>query len=324
MLNRMFSIYCDSLIEAEWFQNLSEKFKDSKIIKIKERSKNNNVIEDLIKYDRPDIILTKKGKALLVVEKMREVPTGHNVGQRMARIVRASELQIPCIYFFPYRARKHGKYTSICNVNARLFFAINKINEIHKSSTVAVNWPTDTNGELIGDEKKDLELREIMSNLIDCSFDKDNNIFNKLKEKNAKSYEEAVKTKPQYSKPPGSVKIVLTESILNQKITKKELNNEDVKKLKKYKECCVYTIEMKKESCKRQDPYTGTQFIYEYSYCRVGTKVENREKNLILNFPLLKKKYFLSQNTNNFNTKSSNWYLIANAFLFEDGIHILR
>jgi len=128
----MFSIYCDSLIEAEWFQNLSEKFKDSKIIKIKERSKNNNVIEDLIKYDRPDIILTKKGKALLVVEKMKEVPTGHNVGQRMARIVRASELQIPCIYFFPYRARKHGKHTSICNVNARLFFAINKINEINK------------------------------------------------------------------------------------------------------------------------------------------------------------------------------------------------
>lgn len=320
----MFSIYCDSLIEAEWFQNLNERFKDSKIIKIKERLKNNNLIEDLIKYDRPDIILTKNEKALLVVEKMREVPTGHNVGQRMARIVRASELQIPCIYFFPYRARKHGKYSNICNVNARLFFAINKINKIHNCTTVAVNWPVDVDGELLGDEKKDLELKEIISNLINYSFNKDNNIFDKLKKNNLKSYEEAIKIKPQYSNPPGSVKIVLTESILNQKIIKKVLNNDDAKKLKKYKESCVYTIAMKKESCKRQDPYTGTQFIYEYSYCRLGTQVENREKNLILNFPLLKKDYFLSQNTNNPNTKSSNWYLIANAFLFKDGIHIIR
>ena len=67
MLNIMFSIYCDSLIEAVWFQNLNERFKDSKIIKIKERLKNNNLIEDLIKYDRPDIILTKNEKALLLI-----------------------------------------------------------------------------------------------------------------------------------------------------------------------------------------------------------------------------------------------------------------
>jgi len=320
----MFRIYCDSLIEAEWFQNLNEKFKDSKIIKIKERLKNNELIEDLIKYDRPDIILTKGKKALLVVEKMREVPTGHNVGQRMARIVRASELQIPCIYFFPYRARKHGKNSNICYVNARLFFAFNKINEIHNCSTVAVDWPTDADGELIGDEKKDLELKQIISNLINYSFNKDNNIFDKLKKNNSISYEKAIKTNPKYTKPPGSVKIVLTESILNKKKIKKVLNNDDIQKLKKYKHSCIYTIAMKKESCKRQDPYTGTQFIYEYSYCRMGTQVENRAKNLILNFPLLKKDYFLSQNTNNPNTKSSNWYLIANAFLFKDGIHLLR
>ena len=42
-------------------------------------------------------------KVLLVVKKTREVPTGHNVGQRMARLIRAVELGIPTIYFCPFK-----------------------------------------------------------------------------------------------------------------------------------------------------------------------------------------------------------------------------
>ena len=50
-----------------------------------------NIIQKLLKYDRPDIILVKEGVPKLVIEKTREVPTGHNVGQRFARLVNAVE-----------------------------------------------------------------------------------------------------------------------------------------------------------------------------------------------------------------------------------------
>jgi len=66
MLNKMFSIYCDSLIEAEWFQNLSEKFKDSKIIKIKEFVNNLDINSQIEKENLKDALINyikeKKGK----------------------------------------------------------------------------------------------------------------------------------------------------------------------------------------------------------------------------------------------------------------------
>ena len=82
----MYTIYSDNLIEADWFKSLNKKFSDSKVALIKSRGNNLPIIEKIISYDRPDIILLKNNKPLLVVEKTREVPTGHNVGQRMARL----------------------------------------------------------------------------------------------------------------------------------------------------------------------------------------------------------------------------------------------
>lgn len=117
-------IYADSLIEFKWFQGLNKNFYDSKYIKIEGRNNNPPVIEEIIKYDRPDIILAdeKEHKPLLVLEKTREVPSGHNVGQRMARMVRAAEMNVPFIFFIPFRARKHGQMTQILNMNQRIIF----------------------------------------------------------------------------------------------------------------------------------------------------------------------------------------------------------
>ena len=81
---------------------------------------------------------------------------------------------------------------------------------------------------------------------------------------------------------------------------------------------------MTEQNCKRQDPYTGAQFVYDYAYCRSGKSVDQKNRNLILNFPLIKKNIWLKENPNNPNTKSCNWYLTANALMFKDDILILR
>ena len=86
----------------------------------------------------------------------------------------------------------------------------------------------------------------------------------------------------------------------------------------------IYKIVMSEAKCKRQDPYTGTQFIYDYCYCRKGKNINDKKMNLILYFPEIRKNVWLEKNPNNLDTKSSNWYLIANALMFKDDILILR
>jgi hypothetical protein len=51
-------IYSDNAIEAAWFKNLHPRFGDVTEALILSRGQNTPVINDLIHYDRPDIILS--------------------------------------------------------------------------------------------------------------------------------------------------------------------------------------------------------------------------------------------------------------------------
>ena len=126
-------IYCDALQEGEWFKGISLNFRNAELLEINSRGSNPKLIEEIIEYDRPDIILVIDKKIKIVLEKTEEVPTGHNVGQRFARIVKSAELRIPFIYFCPFVAMKHGKYANRCFINARLFTAIENIRHSESS-----------------------------------------------------------------------------------------------------------------------------------------------------------------------------------------------
>ena len=163
-------IYCDALQEGEWFKNLSNSFRNAGLLEIESRGRNLPFIERLIEYDRPDIILVIDGKVKLALEKTEEVPTGHNVGQRFARIVKSAEIQIPFIYFCPFVAMKHGKYANKCFINARLFTAIENMSKIHKVPILVMNWIADKNYELIRDGKEDAELKLLIDDLLSNDF----------------------------------------------------------------------------------------------------------------------------------------------------------
>ena len=183
-------IYSDNLIEADWFQNLSPEFKDTKTELIKQRNKNIPIINELVDYDRPDIILLDQNqKPLLVLEKTAEVPTGHNVGQRIARLVKAIEKGVPTMLFFPFDARKHGTHTGICNLNARLLLAFKRMWEIHDTPIFAINLKSDSNGELINDGSEDEELKKILRNIIKDKFSLKSKIYKKYKDLNYEEYQ---------------------------------------------------------------------------------------------------------------------------------------
>jgi len=315
-------LYSDDATEAEWFKNLNPYFKKLKSKLILARGKNIKIIDELVKYDRPDIILLNDGKPVLVIERSSTVPTGHNQLQRVARLVRALELGIPCIYLLKYKAKKGGLYSGMCYLNPRILKSFVKMWEIHNTPIIAVEWPTDSNGQSINDGSEDDDLKLIFENLVDSLFNKQDQIYFNFKKKNQDQYNSSIKTRKAYDHPPSSVKIIKTKEFIN--LNDKKIITKDQDLLKAKIDSVVYTIDMTEENCHRQDPYTGAQFVYDYAYCRDGKSVEEKNKNLILYFPSIKKSVWLKKNPNTLNNKSSNWYLTANALMFKDDILILR
>ena len=122
----MFIIYCDSIQEGKWFQDLDFHFRDSKLeIMLSSTVTNTQGLEDFLLYDRPDIILKKNDTVILVLERTIEVPSGHNVGQRFGRLVSAAKKNVPVVYFGPYMAYKHGGNTAGPRyMNLRLFYSL--------------------------------------------------------------------------------------------------------------------------------------------------------------------------------------------------------
>ncbi|MCL2755524.1 MAG: hypothetical protein FWE45_00530 [Firmicutes bacterium] len=309
-----FIIYYDSLSECIWFQGLHPSFANAQRRLIGTRTNNPPFINSLLLYDKPDIILTCNDEPVLVIEKTSEVPTGHNVGQRFARLVRAVELGVTTICFFPFDSRKHGLYSSICNLNIRFIKAAQKMYQIHNTPLLAVNWQADNRGELVNDGSEDDRLKEILGNFVSSGFNKNcNEIINQL-EYMSNEYARRLLAKPSYARFPNSVLIQSTDSFLSQyRIANAPMS------IVNRPNTLVYKIEMTPDSCKRQDPYTGMQFIYDYISCRTGTVPSDKHNNLVLHFPHLTQSLWNSKNPNNLATKSSNWYLTANILLFADG-----
>lgn len=318
----MIEIYCDDLQEGLWFKKLLAHFNESEIKTIKAKGANPSYIERFLRYDRPDIILVIDKEPKLVIEKTSEVPTGHNVGQRFARIANSAEEGAMFIKFFPFKARKHGRYTGICYVNARLFVAFEKMMELHKIPVLAINWPCDSNGELIRNGSEDKEVRLLINELVKFNFTPNlcPNV-ERIKAEMKKEYNDRIKMHPAYKRPPPTVQILKTSNyinMLNQKFPNevKELSQRFLNR----EETLVYRFSMTEEHCRREDPYTGTQFIYDYIWCRNGVEPTDKYRNLVLTSPLIRKSVWLRANPNNPDRKSWLYYVISNLIVLKDGI----
>lgn len=314
--------YGDNRTEARWFNALSPLLAGAGYVPIGGRGTNPPAIEALITYDRPDIILTADDVPVLVVEKTREVPTGHNIGQRMARVVRSAELGVPFIKFLPFDAMKHGRYASMCRLNVRLLEAFARVSEIHDTPVVAVNWPCDDDYELIVDGTEDDRMREIVHAYIESGFDRHHVELERQLESNAAERAARIVQRSEYAAPPRSVVSYNTEAWLAE--NEGHVSDAGARALAVRDSTVVYTADMTPEKCRRQDPYTGMQFVYDYTMCRTGPAPEDKSANLVLSFPQIDRETWYRMNPDNPNTKSSNWYLTANALMFSDGIDVIR
>lgn len=305
-----FLIIYDEPQEAFWFKSLNKIFHDAPIQSITEASRNPHV-QDVLKYDRPDIILLYQGKPVLVIEETVEVPSGHNVGQRFPRLVAAAEHNVPVIYFGPYVARKHGGDTEGPRyMNLRLFYALENLSQVTGTAVATINWPVDEYCEIRKDKDKDNEIKEYIDAFLFGLINYPNeineyllnsNIYNRL-EREKEDFIKALKRASGYDAPPDSLQILDINDFHRQYGVAQSF-------LPNISEVVIYQIGSKNL---RSDPYTGMAMLYHYLYIEL-----HQNRSLILYFPKITIANWRALNPI---TKTKRLFKhAADAIIFEDG-----
>lgn len=272
--------------EGMWFKKLHPLLSNSELKSFPVNNVKPKHIVKALSYDRPDIILADGEKPILVLERTIEVPSGHNVGQRFARLVAAARMGIPSVYLGPYVAYKHGGATQGPRyMNLRLFYALKNMADIEKTAITVINWPVDDDCEIIRTPEKDIRVKEYLGLFLDYySKNKFKNIskyimkseYEKQQEKERDSFIAERVAKPQdYDNPPGSVVVGKNTNI-------SEFTDNGISNLRRG-ESVLYKVGMRYI---RSDPYTGMAMLYSYLYCN---GLNERKRNLILHFPHITK-----------------------------------
>ncbi len=317
----MFSIFFDSMQEGDWFQNLHpalesavlEPFPVYNTLKTK-----GELFQEVLSFDRPDIVLCEDDIPILVVERTSEVPSGHNVGQRFARLVAAVKSGIPTVYFGPYAAYKHGGLTQGPRyMNLRLFYALKNMSKIYNTPVSIINWIVDQDYEIIRSDKKDIRIKEYLYLFFDLYMSVN---FNELKRKilisdfeeeqaseRKKFVSNEIRNPEQYDIPPDSVEIIKPH-VLNADLASMLGNNFHER------ETVIYNIGMKYI---RSDPYTGTALMYVYLYCG---SLEKKLRNMVLNFPNISIEMWREASLGLSRKDVRLYKIVADAIIFEDGV----
>ena len=310
-------IYYDSIQEGMWFKQLHSALRDATLVRFPSAQDGPPSLRKVLSYDRPDIVLVDKGNPILVLERTIEVPSGHNVGQRFARLVAAAQMQVPSVYFGPYAAYKHGGKTQGPRyMNLRLFYALANLAKIENTAITTIKWPVDQNYEIIQTTSKDTRVRaylnlffslyntyglpDMLKHIMHSSFEHEQEI------ERQQFISTQVVRPEQYDSPPPSVRIAPWQSI-------KKLASESPRNLN-CRETVFYTVGM---TYIRSDPYTGMAMLYSYLYCG---GMQNRTRDLVLYFPHIAQDMWRTTSSEVSDRKDIRLYrLVADGILFSDG-----
>lgn len=285
-------IYCDDFQEGIWFQSLDNRLANAELEVIP--SQRNRIeqlgLYDVLKYDRPDIILQDGNETILVLERTVEVPSGHNVGQRYGRLLAAAEARIPAVYFGPYAAYKHGGNTAGPRyMNLRLFYALRRVSQMYNTAITTINWPVDSHYEVLRTPEKDRRLREYLQ-LFFQYYDKsgfdglteyiNNSEFQQQQYMDQELFAQTeIRNPEQYDMPPESLEIIPVYEF-------KQRYGVDVDFSLEINRVVLYHVGMTNI---RSDPYTGMAALYTNLYGDESTAV-------ILDFFNIDSNYWYQQN----------------------------
>ena len=98
---------------------------------------------ELNEFDRNDAIISLDADPLLTIEQTIMNPSGHNLPQRFAKLVKAAEFGVPAIYYYPEYARRSNSDPNPRYVNVRVPLSQFRLTELFEVPSLSVLWPTD-------------------------------------------------------------------------------------------------------------------------------------------------------------------------------------
>lgn len=98
----------------------------------------------LVEYARPDFILTVDGTPILSCEVTMMNPSGHNMPQRFSCLLRAAEMGVPSLFYYPRYARRSTSDPQPRYLNVRVPLAQLRLSSIFETPSLSMFWPTDT------------------------------------------------------------------------------------------------------------------------------------------------------------------------------------
>lgn len=117
----------------------------------------------LVEYARPDFILTVNGEPLLSVEVTRMNPSGHNLPQRFSCLLRAAEMGVPSLFYYPSYSRRSTSDPNPRYLNVRTTLAQLRLGELFGIPSLSMFWPTDENSLMpTNDLSKHSQLAEFV------------------------------------------------------------------------------------------------------------------------------------------------------------------
>jgi hypothetical protein len=310
-------IYYDSLPEGLWFQSLHRALAGAKLDAFPTAKKAPSELLRALSFDRPDIILTDDhNNPILILERTVEVPSGHNVGQRFARLVGAAKMRVPSVYFGPFKAYKHGGQTQGPRyMNLRLFYAIERMAEVEETVSTIINWPVDEGCEIVRTNDKDVHVGEYLEHFFNYYLNhgmvgiikhlRESNFEAERRRERAAFATADVQNPSQYDSPPPSVSIGPISSL-------RPLSRANTRSLA-YAETVLYKIGM---SNVRSDPYTGTSLLYSYLYCGGHP---SKTRNMVLYFPNISIAMWRAIGRAGGRKDERLFRLVADGILFSDG-----
>lgn len=312
----MWEIYYDDIHEGQWFKNLDSRLSGAKLLEITGAAQRAPAVAPVLSYDRPDVILVKNGEPVLVVERTIEVPSGHNVGQRFARLCAAAEAKVPVVYFGPYAARKHGGATEGPRyMNLRLFYALDAVSRVTGTAVATINWKVDSSFEILQTPTKDDEVRAYVSLALDVLLNqgppalngtlKASDLYRRLLQGRVDFERAFVKNPEQYAGPPPSVVVCSGNTAAT---------THSEPRLSHFGTTIVYNVGMRYV---RSDPYTGMAMLYRYLYV-----LESPGSALVLHFPHIDHATWAAA-TRSGNRKDVRLFRIAgDALILADGVYL--
>lgn len=309
-----FTILYDEPHEAAWFRALHPALTTAKSEAITV-AQGWPSVRSVLAYDRPDIILLDGDTPVLVVEETVEVPSGHNVGQRFARLAAAAEAGVPALYFGPYVAKKHGGATAGPRyMNLRLFHALDAMERTTGAAITTINWPVDARSEVRRDQAKDADVRDYITTFMDvygrtrdlaqlnAALLKSAIHRRMLTERDA-FVQTKVRNPQQYDGPPESVELLPLGDF-----RKRRPDVDGV--LGGKAEVVLYNVGMRYI---RSDPYTGMAMLYRYLYI-----AEHPSRALTLWFPNITEAMWRTAAASNGRKDIRLFKIAADAVLFAD------